>query len=212
LPPRHQPGPNAPVQCGRRRTRPDRRADSRRLDTGRWTPDGGHQRAGRWTGGQQTGRTAGPRTTTPGDRTPDWLDTGRPDSRTPDDPGWVVGHRMLDTDRRPTPWQASWQCRPRRRPTLDAGWRLRRADTVWVSNNPRTARQQGVRGAPCCYGRAWPPPRPSAARGTPPSSWRLGAVLSSDDFGSSVERDGGGHPLWRCLEVADAAGGQSGAA
>jgi hypothetical protein len=26
---------------------------------------------------------------------------------------------------------------------------------------------------------------------------RLGALLSSDDFGSSVERDEGGHPLWR---------------
>jgi hypothetical protein len=25
---------------------------------------------------------------------------------------------------------------------------------------------------------------------------RLGALLSSDDFGSSVERDGGRHPLW----------------
>jgi len=28
---------------------------------------------------------------------------------------------------------------------------------------------------------------------------RLGALLSSDDYGSSVERDGGGHPLWRVL-------------
>jgi hypothetical protein len=27
-----------------------------------------------------------------------------------------------------------------------------------------------------------------------------GGVLSSDDFGSSVERPGGRHALWRCLE------------
>jgi hypothetical protein len=32
----------------------------------------------------------------------------------------------------------------------------------------------------------------------PPFKPRLGALFSSDDFGSSVERDGGGHPLWRC--------------
>jgi hypothetical protein len=35
-----------------------------------------------------------------------------------------------------------------------------------------------------------PPPRPSAAGGTPPSSWRLGALLSSDEF--RVERRAGG--------------------
>jgi hypothetical protein len=32
--------------------------------------------------------------------------------------------------------------------------------------------------------------------GTPPSSWRLGALLSSDDYGSSVGRPGGGHPVY----------------
>jgi hypothetical protein len=30
-----------------------------------------------------------------------------------------------------------------------------------------------------------------------PSKRRLGALLSSDDFGSRVEREGGGHPLCR---------------
>jgi hypothetical protein len=28
----------------------------------------------------------------------------------------------------------------------------------------------------------------------------MGALLSSDDYGSSVERDESLHPLWRCLE------------
>jgi Transposase IS66 family len=47
----------------------------------------------------------------------------------------------------------------------------------------RTAQQQGLRGPPRCYGRAWPSPRQSAAGGTPPSSWRLGALPSSDQTG-----------------------------
>ena len=52
-------------------------------------------------------------------------------------------------------------------------------------------------GAPRRHGRVSPPPRPLAAGGTPPSSWRLGAPLSSDDFGSSVERAALGQVLWR---------------
>jgi hypothetical protein len=43
---------------------------------------------------------------------------------------------MVDADRRPTPWLASWpladhgdHARP-----LDAGWTLRRAAAVWVTN------------------------------------------------------------------------------
>jgi hypothetical protein len=32
-----------------------------------------------------------------------------------------------------------------------------------------------------------------------PASCALGALLSFDDFGSSVERDEGGHPLWQVL-------------
>jgi hypothetical protein len=47
----------------------------------------------------------------------------------------------------------------------------------------RTAQRQGLRGHPRCYGWVWPPPRPSAAGGTPPSSWRLGALLSCVGFG-----------------------------
>jgi hypothetical protein len=92
------------------------------------TDGGGQQTAGHWTGGQQT---AGP-WTTPGNRTPDGLD-----SRTPDDDIGMGGHPTMDTDRPLTPRLVSWQCRPRRRrPT--AGWRrkARRADAVWASNNP----------------------------------------------------------------------------
>jgi hypothetical protein len=63
----------------------------------------------------------------------------------------------------------------------------------------RTAQQQGRRGTPRCHRWVWPPPRPSAAGGTPPSSWRLGALLSSDDYGSSVERAAHGQVLWREL-------------
>jgi hypothetical protein len=61
----------------------------------------------------------------------------------------------------------------------------------------RTAQQQGL------PGRTRPPPQPSAADAGPPSSWRLGALLSSEDFGSSVERAAKLHPLWqvRCGRV-----------
>jgi hypothetical protein len=74
-----------------------------------------------------------------------WTPDGwTPDDWTPDDwtaGSWMTnrtgGHRTLDADRRPTPWLASWHCRPRRRrPTLDARWTLRRADAGWASNNP----------------------------------------------------------------------------
>jgi hypothetical protein len=68
----------------------------------------------------------------------------------------------------------------------------------------RTAQRQGRRGHPRCFGRAWPPPRQSAADGTPPSSWRLGALLSSDDYGSSVERTATLHPLGQALREHEA--------
>jgi hypothetical protein len=135
-----------------------RRADTRGLDAGR---------------ADTRGPTAGPSGRRPqvtGHRT-----AGQPDPRRRTRMG---GHRMLDTDRRPTPWLACWQCRSRRRrPTAGCGpdappGRRRLARTT------RTAQQNGLRGHPRCYGRAWSPPRPSAAGATPPSSWRLGALLS----------------------------------
>jgi len=52
----------------------------------------------------------------------------------------------------------------------------------------RTAQPQVRRGHPRCHGWAWPPPRPLAAGGTPPSSWRLGALLSCVGVGWYEER------------------------
>ena len=79
---------------------------------------------------------------------------------------------------------------------LDTGWTLLWADAVWASNHQDRSAAR-TPGAPT-------PPRTglataatSAAGGTPPSSWRLGALLSSDDFGRTVERDGGCHVLWQ---------------
>jgi hypothetical protein len=124
------------------------------------------------------------------------VDTGRPDTGQPDrrtrttEP--LSGHQMVDADRRPTPWLASWPCRPRRpRPT--AGCRLDAppgAAAVWATDQPG---QLGSR----TTGTARPPPGQSAAGATPPSSWRLGALLSSDDYGSSVEREAHGQVLWQ---------------
>ena len=45
--------------------------------------------------------------------------------------------------------------------------------------------------------RSWPPPRQTAVGDPPPSGRRLGALLSLDDFGSSVEGAAKLHPLWQ---------------
>ena len=147
-------GPMPPPGRGGDGTHPDRRGGHQ--PAGRWP--GGHQRAGHRTGGQQATGPPDTWTTNPGDRTPDGLDTGRLDrrSRTRYRMG---GHPMLDTARRPMPWLASWPCRPGRR-CLTAGCRL---DAL--PGRRRLGEQQ---------------PRPSAAGDTPPSSWRLGALLSSE--------------------------------
>jgi hypothetical protein len=169
--------PTPPPEHGRRRTRPDGR--------------GRHQTAGHRTGGQQPAGRRTRWTTTPGDRTPDGWTAG---SRTPMPDGWTppAGHR------RPTPWRACWPCRSRRpRPT----WRYR---LEAPAGKPSSGEQQpgplsskDAEGTHAAMDGAWPPPRPSAAGGTPPSSWRLGALLSSDDYGSSVERTATLHPLWQ---------------
>jgi hypothetical protein len=144
----------------------------------------GHQPAGRWTGGRRT----------PDGWTPDGPTAG---SRTMNPDGWTphAGHRpatgatggvlaVSTTATTPDRW-------------VPAGGSA--GQTPVGRATTQDARQHGLRGAPRCYGRAWPPPRPSAAGATPPSSWRLGALLSSDDFGLRVERDGSRHPLWRVL-------------
>ena len=148
-------GPMPPPGRGGDGTHPDRRGGHQ--PAGRWP--GGHQRAGHRTGGQQATGPPDTWTTNPGDRTPDGLDTGRLDRRTPGRRHRMGGHPMLDTARRPMPWLASWPCRPGRR-CLTAGCRL---DAL--PGRRRLGEQQ---------------PRPSAAGDTPPSSWRLGALLSSE--------------------------------
>jgi hypothetical protein len=191
--PPHPAGPQRHRLRWRRRTRPDGRG---RTPEG-WTLD-------RWT---PHGRTAGPRTTNPGDRTPDGLDTGRLDSRTGVDTGrtctpdgWTAGPGGRNRVGGHACWTGTGDRRHGWHPgiadygedarPLAAGWRLRRAAAVWASNSPDSS-AQGPRRT------AWPRPRPSAAGDTPRSSWRLGALLSSDDFGSRVERRAYGQVLWR---------------
>jgi hypothetical protein len=143
-----------------------------------WTPDG---------------RTAGFPDDDPGDRTPDGLDTGRAGHRT----GWTpdgldtgrLDSRIMDGE------SDGWTPHAGRGPATDAMAGLLASPTMATTPNrwmpagrsagqrpfgraaTRTAQQQGPRG------RAWPPPRPSAAGDTRPSSWRLGALLSCVGFG-----------------------------
>jgi hypothetical protein len=148
------------------------RLDAGRVDTGRpdtdgRTPDGLDTGcAGHHTAGHWT---AGP--PDPDDGTAEWTPHG--------------GHRLA-MDRRQASCLADHgdNARP-----LDAGWTLRRGGRP--SGRP-TNQDSSAAGLP---GRARPPPRPSAAGATPPSSWRLGALLSSDDYGSSVEREAHGQVL-----------------
>jgi hypothetical protein len=107
-------------------------ADTRRLDTGRVdsrrpdrrTPGRRTQVTGHQTGWTPDGWTAGSRTTTPD--------------------GWTP---MLDTDRRPMPWRASWQCRPPA--TTPDRWMPAGRSAVQSPSGratTRTAQQQGLRG------------------------------------------------------------------
>jgi hypothetical protein len=140
-----------------------------------WTPDGWTARAGRWTGGQQPAGSADPgrRTRVTGHRTAGQPDLGR---RT----GWVdTACRTPVTDAA----AASWRCRSRRRCRSAGGpLRLRWAGAGWAVYDQERSAARTTR-APRCSGRAWAPPRRLAAGGTPPSSWRLGALLSSEKVG-----------------------------
>jgi len=164
-------------------------ADSRRLDTARLDTaqlDTGQLDTGRLDSRRPTAGPSGRRPQVTRHRTAGQPDPGRQDR--------MGGHRLLDTgDRRRGVPAGRVDHGDNARP-LESGWTLLWADAVWASN-PRTAQQQGRRGHPRRHGQVWPPPRPSAAGGTPPSSWRLGALLSSDDYGSSVERTAHGQVL-----------------
>ena len=153
---------------------------------------------------------------TPAGRTPDRPDTSRPDAgsrttnpvtdtgqaghRTAGQPGpgrrnRMGGHRMLDADRRPTPWLASWHCRARRR-CLTAGCPLDRRRVG--DQQTRTAQRQGLRGASRSQGRGLTTATTGSclvtSRGV---ERRLGALLSSDDYGPSVKRAATLRPLWQ---------------
>jgi hypothetical protein len=99
-----------------------------------WTPDGWTPEGWTLDGWTADGRTPWTTTQVTAHRTAGHQTAGQPD---PGRQNGMGGHRMLATDRPPTPRLASWPCRPRRRrPTLDIGWRLRRADAAWASDKP----------------------------------------------------------------------------
>jgi hypothetical protein len=110
------------------------------LRAGRWI--GGHHTAGRWTGGHLTAGPPDPgrRTQVTGHRT--GLDTGRAAHQTagqpdPDDgTGWVDTAYWTRTGDRRHGWHPGIADHGEDARPLAAGWRLRRADAVWASNNP----------------------------------------------------------------------------
>jgi hypothetical protein len=169
---------------------------ARRTDLGPMPPPGmgadGHIR----TDGADTSRLDAGRVDTRG------LDTGRVDSRRPDrrTPGrrtQVTGHW---TGWIPNGWTAGSRTTIPDGCTPDAGHRLATdamAGVLAVSTRatmPDRWMSAGRSAGRRCLGEQQP--RRSAAGATPPSSWRLGALLSSDDFGSSVERRGACHPVY----------------
>jgi hypothetical protein len=72
---------------------------------------------------------------------------------------------------------------------LDTGWTLLRADVVWASNHQDRSAARTPR-APTLGRTGLATAATVSCRWYAASRWRLGALLSSDDFGSSVERDG----------------------
>jgi hypothetical protein len=111
------------------------------------------------------------------------------DGWTPD--GWTPDGRTAGPGRR-----TGWVDTARRTPVTDA-----MAGVVAVSTTATTPDRSAARmaRAPRCSGRAWPPPRRSAAGGTPPSGWRLGALLSLEHFEEKVERRAFGQVLWQLV-------------
>jgi hypothetical protein len=66
---------------------------------------------------------------------------------------------------------------------LDAGWTLRRAAAVWATNHQDSSAARTTRTGPVTAATV-------SCRCYPPSSWRLGALLSSEKVGveSSARR------------------------
>jgi hypothetical protein len=192
-PRRADPGPD-----GRQRT------DGRTPD-GR-TPDGRHQTAGQAGPGRRNQVTGHP---TVGHRTAGHPTVGHPTVGHPTVGHRTAGHRtaghrtgrgtgpgghpMVDKDRSgrygghlglPDHGDA---LRPGHRPEAPAGRRRVGRSATGTAPQEATLPRAGHR-------------RDQAVVGdTPPSGRRLGALLSSDDFGSSVERAAKLHPLWQAL-------------
>src|SRR5215218_1340898 len=155
-----------------------------RVRTDGWTPDG-------WT---PHGWTPDGRAPDPLDDDPRCPDSGRLDSRIPDaETGWVdTACWTAATDAVACLLAGSTTARTPER-SMAAGRSSGQTPSGASNHQDRSVARTPRH--PRCHGWVWPPPRPSAAGGTPPSRWRLGALLSSDDFGSSVERTAKLHPL-----------------
>jgi len=160
-----------------------RRLDTRRLDTGRVDasrPD------------------AGPRTMNPGD----WTPTGRAGHRTgrtagpPDDgTGSVDTACWTRTGDRRHGWRRIVEHGDCACP-MDARWTLGWADASGRSTNQDSSAARTRRGI-TLLGRGLATATTGSCSVASPARPRLGALLSSDDYGSSVERAGAGQVLWR---------------
>jgi hypothetical protein len=138
-----------------------------------WTPNAGHLDA--QTPAPDSGHRSGGQAR---------VDTGR--SHRTLDAGRGRGHSDEGTAGICTSWATTPSGRALGRPTVFLGQRLRRLATM-------TARRWGHLPVRDCLA------RPGGCSVAPPAKPRLGALLSSDDFGSSVERAARLHPLWRVL-------------
>ena len=139
---------------------------------------GGHQPAGRRTGGHQPAGQPDPGRPNQmtGHRTAGHRTAGQPD---PGRGNRMVGHPMVDTDRRRTAWQVlafpTAATTPYR---WGAVRKLGRSDAAWsISSQDSSAERTLPR-------RGWATATTRQRQGdTPPSSRRLGALLSSNQMG-----------------------------
>jgi hypothetical protein len=138
-----------------------------RVRTDGWTPDG-------WT---PHGWTPDGRAPDPLDDDPRCPDSGRLDSRIPDaETGWVdTACWTAATDAVACLLAGSTTARTPER-SMAAGRSSGQTPSGASNHQDRSVARTPRH--PRCHGWVWPPPRPSAAGGTPPSRWRLGALLS----------------------------------
>jgi hypothetical protein len=130
-------------------------------------------------------------------------------------PGPGRRHRMVDT----ACWTRTGDRRHGWRPgrvdhgdnvrLLDAGWRLRWADASGRATDQDRSAARTTRGIGS-YGRGLTTATTGSCSGASPAKPRLGTLLSSDDFGSSVERAAHGQVLWRVRVKVAGEGGTCG--